>query len=152
MLVREVMTKKVISVSPHSSVEEVAELLIGNRIHGVPVVEDGKPVGMITETDFFTKGSVMVYLPQYIDFLKKDSVFGKVPSEGKEKIDLLLKTRAEDVMSVPCVTIAEDTDVSEFFKLVQEKKLISGPVVDQKGRLAGIITLTDIIDLINIKK
>jgi CBS domain-containing protein len=150
MLIREVMTKEVISVSPDSSVEQVAQLLIGNKIHGVPVVENGKPVGMITETDFFTKGSVTIYLPQYIDFLKKGPASGKVPQGRDEKVGLLLNTKAKDIMSSPCVTISSDEDVSEFFKLVREKKMISVPVVDHAGILVGIVTLADIINLINI--
>jgi len=152
MLIRDVMTKDAISVSPETSINEVGQLLIKYQIHGIPVVDGGKPIGMITETDFFTKGAVTVYLPQYIDFLKKDSIFGKDVSEGNEKISQLLKTKAMDIMSYPCIMVCEDEDVSEFFKLVQEKKMISVPVVDHQDRLVGIITLADIIHLIDLKE
>lgn len=151
MLIREVMTKDVISVSPESSVNEVARLLAENKIHGIPVIESGKPIGMITETDFFTKGSVTMYLPQYIDLLKKETVFGKIPSDSEEKIETLLNTKAMDIMSYPCITIQADEDVAEFFSLVQEKGIISVPVIDRDERSVGIITLTDIIHLIDLK-
>lgn len=150
MLVEDVMTKKVILVSPDDTVERVAQLLTENRIHGVPVVENGLPIGIITETDFFTKGSVTIYLPQYIDFLKRDSMFSKIGSDEKEKIEILLNTRANDIMSSPCITVQEKDDISDFFELVRKKKLTSVPVVDKSGRLAGIVTLSDIIDLIKI--
>jgi len=151
MLIRDVMTINVISVAPEASINEVGQLLIKYKIHGIPVIDAGKPIGMITETDFFTKGAVTVYLPQYIDFLKKDTVFGKIPSDGSEKIEQLLKTRAMDIMSYPCLTVCDDDDVSDFFKLVQEKKMISVPVVDRNGSLVGIVTLADIINLIDLK-
>lgn len=151
MLVSELMTKEVISAEPDSTVEYVAGLLMDNKIHGVPVIEEGKPVGIITETDFFTKGSVTIYLPQYIDSLKKDSMFSKMTPEEKDKIKLLLNTKAEDIMSSPCITVNKDDDIVTFFEVIRRDKLTSVPVVDNEGSLVGIITLTDIVDLIKIK-
>jgi CBS domain-containing protein len=152
MLIRDVMTKEVISVSPESSVDEVARLLIQNKIHAVPVIEEGKPIGIITETDFFTKGSVTVYLPQYIDLLKKDTAFGKIPSDSKDKIQALLETKATDIMSYPCKTIRSEDDVADFFTLVQSEGIISVPVIGPSDEIEGIITLTDIINLIDLKE
>jgi len=62
-----------------------------------------------------------------------------------------MDTTAKDIMSSPCITIKENADVEDFFfQKSGEKKLISMPVVDEKGNLAGIITLSDIIHLIGI--
>lgn len=151
MFIRDVMTKEVISVFPDSSVEEVAQIIIKNRIHGVPVIEGKKLIGIITETDFFTKGSIAVYLPDYISFLKNDTIIGKISDTEEKKLKLLLKTKAKDIMSSPCITVNKDADVSEFLKLVKEKKLMSVPVVGNKKNLVGIITLADIINIVNIK-
>jgi CBS domain-containing protein len=92
----------------------------------------------------------VVYLPEYINFLKNNSIPGKISSEEKEKIKLLLNTKTKDVMTSPCVTIKEDSDVSSFIKLVREKKLKSIPVVDKNKNLAGIITMADVIGLVGV--
>jgi CBS domain-containing protein len=49
----EIMTRNVVTVTPDTSIMEVARLLLEHRIGGVPVVEDGRVVGVITESDLF---------------------------------------------------------------------------------------------------
>jgi acetoin utilization protein AcuB len=51
--VKEVMTKKVISVLEHTPIEEAARIMVDNKIGGLPVLRDGELVGIITETDLF---------------------------------------------------------------------------------------------------
>ncbi|MGB9682642.1 MAG: CBS and ACT domain-containing protein [bacterium] len=51
--VKEVMTKDPITVDPNTTIEEAAVIMRDNQISGLPVVEDGKIVGIITETDLF---------------------------------------------------------------------------------------------------
>ena len=151
MQINEIMTKDVVSVTPDELIENVAKLLIKNRIHGVPVVEDGKVVGIITETDFFTKGTNTIYLPEYISCLRKDTMVGKMSCFEKDKVVALLNTTVKDIMSFPCTTIKGSDDISVFFKLARENKLKSVPVVDDKEVLIVIVTLSDVIDLINVE-
>lgn len=150
MLIREIMTKDVITVTMDDSVDQVAKILVENRIHAVPVLVGNKPVGIITETDFFTKGSVKIYLPGYIEFIKKDNLSGSASKNEKDKMELLANTKAGDIMSEPCVTIGQDDDVNVFLDLVKGGKYISVPVVDGERKLAGIITLSDVISFIKI--
>ena len=49
----EIMTRTVVTVTPDTPILEVARLLLRHRIGGVPVVEDGQIIGMITESDLF---------------------------------------------------------------------------------------------------
>ncbi|MFP4345131.1 MAG: CBS domain-containing protein [Anaerolineales bacterium] len=51
--VEEIMTKKVITVGADAPIEEAARILIDNKVGGLPVVREGKLVGIITETDIF---------------------------------------------------------------------------------------------------
>jgi acetoin utilization protein AcuB len=53
LLVSELMTKEVITVAPDVPLEEAARIMADNKIGGLPVVEDGRLVGIITETDIF---------------------------------------------------------------------------------------------------
>lgn len=152
MLIKEVMTRDVIKVGMDDTVEEVARLLINNRIHGIPVVEGDVVVGIITETDFFTKGSVNVYLPEYISFIKKDKLTGSLSAEERKRMELLTDTRIGDIMSYPCVTIKENSRVVDFLELVKTGKYITVPVVDENDKLTGIITLSDIMNFIKVEE
>lgn len=150
MLVKDIMTKDVIAVSPEIAVGEVAKLMSKNRIHGIPVVENGAPIGMITETDFFTKGAMTVYLPEYIDFLKRDVASDRFSHSEKEKVAPLLETKAKDIMSFPCINIDEEADVVDFLSLVRNNNLTSVSVVNKEKKLTGIITVFDVIRFINV--
>jgi CBS domain-containing protein len=145
MLVRDLMTKNVISVSTDTSVNDAARLLIENRIHGVPVIENNMPIGMVTEADLFTRGLTTIYLPGYIDTLKGDRMLGKLSSVEKEKMRSIMNIAVKDIMTAPCVAINEDADVKEILELMREKNLTSVPVVDERKNIAGIVTLFDVI-------
>ncbi len=51
--VKEIMTREVITVCPDCPIEEAARIMVDHKIGGLPVVEDGRLVGIITETDLF---------------------------------------------------------------------------------------------------
>ncbi|OUM97762.1 MAG: hypothetical protein BAA04_03290 [Firmicutes bacterium ZCTH02-B6] len=51
--VEEIMTRDVVTVTPETSLADVAKLMIDRKIGGLPVVEDGRVVGVITESDAF---------------------------------------------------------------------------------------------------
>jgi len=51
--ISEIMTRTVVTVTPDTPILVVARLLLDHRISGVPVVEDGRVIGMITESDLF---------------------------------------------------------------------------------------------------
>jgi acetoin utilization protein AcuB len=53
LTVREVMTKNVITVTENTPIEEAARIMADNKIGGLPVVKEGRVVGIITETDLF---------------------------------------------------------------------------------------------------
>jgi CBS domain-containing protein len=53
-LVGDAMQKSASTASPETHLAEVAKLLVGDRSHHLPVLEDGKPVGMISRHDLLT--------------------------------------------------------------------------------------------------
>ena len=150
MQVKKIMTKKVIFVKPSNKVVEVADLLTAHRIHGVPVVDKGKVVGIITETDFFVKDVPNLFIPSYIDFLKQSKFAHKVSKKKKQEMDKLLDAKAEDIMTKNCFTVRENMEVSELIKIFKEKKLFTFPVVNKAQKIVGVITQADIIKLIKI--
>jgi predicted transcriptional regulator len=148
MRVRDVMTKDVVSVSLDSKITEVAKILFDNRFHGVPVVKDGKVVGIITESDFFTKDSKNLFLPSYINFLEETGISNALTSENQEKIRKLMDSRAKDIMNSECVTIMDDMNLRDLMNFFRETSFGTLPVTDERNNLVGIVTLADILGLV----
>ncbi|KKQ51172.1 MAG: hypothetical protein US70_C0022G0048 [Parcubacteria group bacterium GW2011_GWD2_38_11] len=148
MKIKEAMTSNVISVTVDTKITDVAKILHTNRIHGVPVVSDSKLVGIITETDFFTKNEV--YLPFFIDFLKNTVSENSMDEKKQQQFKQLLEARAVDIMSENCTTLCPDDDISAMFKLIKESKLHTVPVISENNELVGVITIADIVKLIQI--
>ncbi len=110
-----IMKKGCITVSPDATVEEVARIFSEMRIHRLPVVDEGKLVGIITPTDLLR--------------LIKDM-----------KTDLL----AEDVIRTTCVTAFEDEPLTYTIPAMRVSDVSALPVLDAHGKLVGIITDRDL--------
>jgi len=149
MKVEDIMTKEVIFVFPETKINEVAGILTKHRIHGVPVVREGKLVGIITETDFFTKDPLSIYLPSYVNFIKDLKLGKKVSGDQKEKFKKIVNAVASDIMTKKCVTVSPEAKITELVSLFQKNKLSLLPVINEDNSLAGIVALADIINLIN---
>jgi CBS domain-containing protein len=145
MQVKNIMTKKVITVSPDDKVTDVADIIFRNGFHGVPVVENEKVTGIITEDDFFLKGYDNLYLPSYIEFLKSNKVIDDLPRTIKNKIKKLVRATVSDLMTSPCLTVTPKTSVSKLMALIKKTKFVTWPVVDKNKNLVGIVTLVDIL-------
>src|SRR5947209_18121961 len=99
MIARDIMTRKVYTISPEASVQEVAQLLRRKSISGGPVIDkDGKIIGIVTEAD----------------------IIGKVNREG---------LRVADIMSPEIIAVDEETGDGEIAMLHTERKLQLVPVM-----------------------
>jgi CBS domain-containing protein len=148
--VKDIMVKEVISVKPETKIIEAAQLISKYRIHGIPVVEKGKIVGIITETDFFVKDQPDIYLPSYIEFLNKAEFASKIPFTKRSTINKLLKAKAKDIMTTDCFTVMPDMEVKELLKLIIAKHYFTIPVADKDGKIVGIVTQNDILNIISL--
>lgn len=146
MIVEDIMTKDVVTVTADMSIQEVANILAQHGIHGVPVVDaDMKIMGIITETDFFTKDASNMHLPSFIDFIKNE----KIEEEQKnESVEALLNATAADIMSANCFVVSPSFETQDLIKIFKEVRYKTIPVVDVNEKLVGIVTLADIIKLI----
>ena len=126
MLVRDVMTRNLITVDPETSFTDALKIMRENRIRRLPVLEDGKLVGIVTEKDIL-----------YASPSKATTL------DVWELHYLLNKLKIREIMTRDVVTIQEDTPVEEAAKIMVDNKIGALPVV--KGdELVGIITETDI--------
>lgn len=110
-----IMKKDIIKVSPDVSISDVAKIFVEKRIHRIPVVENGRLVGIITPTDLL------------------DEVKAKRTS-----------LKAEDVINTTCVTAYEEDPLSYIVASMRVSKVVAFPVLDSRGSLVGIITDRDL--------
>lgn len=148
MKVRDIMTKDVFSADPQMPITEVAEMMSKERIHSVPVVDGGKVIGIIAETDFFIKNASSIYLPSYIHFLKENRTYENLSQDKQDEVNELLNAKASDIMTKNCITVLQDMSVRDLLNFFRTTNFITLPVTDEKDDLVGIISISDIIGLL----
>jgi CBS domain-containing protein len=139
------MAANVVAVERSTSVADVARLMVQHAISGIPVVEDGRVVGMVTERDLVAQ-EMDVDAPAYGTFL--DAVFKFPWDKSDDELRHILATSAGQLMSSDVVTVSPATTVREAAGLMYKRRLNPLPVVDSQGRLVGIVSRSDIIRLL----
>ena len=127
MLVGNWMTKDVISVDVNDSMQDAARLIRKHKIKRLPVMENGKLVGIVTDRD-----------------LKRASASDVTTLEIHELLFLISEIKISDIMTKDPITIPLDYTIDEAAQILLEHKLSGAPVVDDEGQVAGVITQTDI--------
>lgn len=122
MKVGEVCNREVVIVERGETILEAAKLMRHYHIGDVVVVQDGKPVGILTDRDIV------------VELLAKE-------------VDLTTVTIG-DAMSFNLVTAREEDDLSEAIVTMRNKGVRRIPVVDHRGRLAGILSTDDYLELV----
>ena len=142
--VRRIMTTDVVTIRPDAPVSEAARLLWTNRISGMPVVEGDRVIGVVTEYDLIARQSEFE-APMYIPFL---DAFFRVPGTGdREQLRRILATTVRELMSAPAFTIGPEEDVQDAATAMYERHVNPIPVVDEDGRLLGVVSRSDIVRL-----
>jgi CBS domain-containing protein len=141
------MTKNVITCNENQTVEEAATLMADKGISVIPIVDDaGNLTGIITESDFITK---IQSVPHAMVNLR--SLFGK--SFNSTDVEQIYKEskgkKLSEVMTKNPKTVDEDATLDEVVKFMGEKNFKRIPVVDGNGKVAGIITRTNVIKAFN---
>lgn len=140
---RDIMTTEVITVSPQTSVLDLARLLAEHKINGVPVVaDDGRLVGVVTQSDLIDRAKKFE-LPHVITILDAH-FFLERPSTFKKNLEKLLGNLVADIMTSPAVTIPPDLPLDEIATTMARRQVHTLPVV-AGDELVGIIGKIDII-------
>ncbi|MGE3710372.1 MAG: CBS domain-containing protein [Hyphomicrobiaceae bacterium] len=127
-----VMTRAVVSVGPHTRVRDIARVMSEHKFSAVPVVDDLKVIGIVTEEDLLRREELGT-APSYCVAESSDPACQK--SHGP---------CAHDVMSAPVVDVGEKATLAEIAELM-EKRRIRHVLVITEGRLAGIISRADLV-------
>ncbi len=140
---KDIMTAEILTVTPKTSVSELAELFTTHNINGVPVVDDeGKLLGVVTENDLIYQKK-KVHIPTVINIL--DSViYLESPEKMKQEMQKITGVTVEDIYTSDVVTIDKETPIEEIATIMAEKNIHTLPVLDN-GNLIGVIGKGDII-------
>lgn len=139
MIAADIMTKPVVTVSPDTLVTDIARLLVEKRISAVPVVEAGRPIGIVSEGDLLRQiepGAARK--PSWLElFFSRDTL-------AAEYIHSHART-ARQVMSHGVITVMEDTHVSDIVEILEGKRIKRVPVVDISGHVVGIVSRSNLL-------
>ena len=130
-LVNDWMTRQVITISPDVTLPEADRLMTEKKIRRLPVVQNGRLIGIVTRGD----------------------VRGAQASEATslsiwELNYLLARLKIEDIMTREPQVISPQATIKEASKLMHDEKISGLPVVDEEGRILGIITESDIFRMV----
>jgi CBS domain-containing protein len=150
MLVQGFMTENPVTIKPLDTVETVLKLLEEKHISGLPVVdEDGKVVGVVSEADLLFKERPL-RMPLYLTFLG-GVIYLEPLDKFLQQLKKTLGILVQDVMTLAPITITPDTPVPCAANLMLEKRINRLPVVDDKGKLIGIITRNDLLRALKLE-
>jgi len=141
--VKDIMTKKVITVAPEMDIGHVAKLLFEKGINGVPVVDEiGKLVGIVCQSDLIAQQKG---LPIPSVFTLLDGFFPLASMKHLEKaVKKMAATTVADAMTSNPVTVRPETGIEELAGLMVDKNFHTLPVVDE-GQLVGVVGKEDIL-------
>lgn len=126
-VVREIMMGSPVTLKPDDTLDLANDIISLGRIRHIPVVDDGRLVGLLSERDLVGAAA--------------SKIFGL---KQKNKSVLLKSVLIKDVMKKRIVTVKPETPIKETAKLMAEKKIGCVPVVSD-GTLVGLVTTTDIL-------
>jgi CBS domain-containing protein len=125
MIVDDVMTKEVITVPPSLLLKDVAQLMTEHAVSGLPVVEDGNVIGVVSEADILEKQ--------------------RGPGEGRLHRNRKFRARtAGDAMTTPAITVLGRSTLPAAAALMGDRGVNRLPVIDGRG-LVGIVTRADLV-------
>ena len=118
MKVRDAMHKEAVWISPEAPLSEIADKMRREDIGALPVGENDRLVGMVTDRDIALRG------------------FGR----GTDP----LHATARDVMSSPIIFCTDDADLEDAVHIMERKQVRRLPVIDDERQMVGILSLGDV--------
>jgi CBS-domain-containing membrane protein len=135
--VKDVMTTDVVSVRETAEYKDIVAVLRGLHVSALPVLdEDGRLAGVVSEADLLLKE------------VGQEALGGYLISSGRrgERAKAAGVTAAE-LMTTPAVTTGPDDSLADAARLMHDRHVKRLPVVDQAGRLAGIVSRVDLLSV-----
>ena len=126
-VVREIMMGSPVTLTPDDTLDLANDVISLGRIRHIPVVEDGKLVGLLSERDLIGAAA--------------NRIFGL---KQKSRSALLKGELVKNIMKKRVVTVTPDTPIKDAARLMADKKIGCVPVMSD-GTLVGLVTTTNIL-------
>jgi CBS domain-containing protein len=140
--VKDVMTTHVVAVRQNASFKDMATSLREHRVSAFPVLDDeDRVVGVVSEADLLAKEALALAVPGLMTSVLHYGAF-----RGKEQAKATGITAA-DLMTRPPVTIGPLEPVTNAARLMYARKVKRLPVIDEAGRLVGIVARSDVLSV-----
>jgi CBS domain-containing protein len=137
--VSDVMTSRVHVASPLAPFKQLVRLIDENRVSAIPIVDQqGVPVGIVSESDLLLK-------ERRFDLERSHDLL-HVQKRRQDRVKAR-GTVASEVMTSPAITVPSETSLSDAARIMQEKNVRRLVVVDERGRIAGIVSRSDLLQV-----
>lgn len=136
LTVSDVMTRDVVTVTTDTGFRQIADLLVSRRVSAVPVLDpEGVVVGVVSEADLIPKLEYADRLPHHPLATRRTRVIRR--KAGSE--------RAVDLMTAPAISVGPQVSVSRAARTLEAARVKRLPVLDEHGRLVGIVSRRDLV-------
>jgi CBS domain-containing protein len=139
MKARDIMTKTVVSIRPETPVREVAALMTEKRVSGVPVVADGKVLGIVSQGDLLHRQKLGTEA-KHRWWLRVFSDPDRLATEYTKSHGL----KAADIMARKVISVSEDTELTDVAATLDRNGIKRVPVLCD-GKIVGLITRSDLV-------
>jgi CBS domain-containing protein len=141
MKARDVMSSRLITAGPDTTITELARLLIEHRISAIPIVDsDGKLSGIVSEADLLHR--------RELGTERKMSAWLRLVRGEEEAAREFIRARgrrAAEIMTRPVATVGEDTPLAEVAQMLEAKRVRRVVVADDQFRPVGIVSRADLV-------
>ena len=140
----EIMDADVPAVSPDADARAAIELLAKTDLGAIPVIDaERKVIGIVSESDLILGDEEAdLHLPHYLNIMGGIVFIGSMKG-FEERLDKAFATSVSELMTADPVTVGAQDDAESVARTIAEKHHNHLPVVDDEGRLAGMVTRAD---------
>ena len=140
---KDIMTRDVVTVTPDTSLEELASLLVKNEISGAPVVDAGGALyGVVTENDLIEQNK-RLHIPTVVSFLDA-AIYLESSKRFADEVRRVTATKVGDICNRKVISITGDASLTDIATIMAEKKVHLLPVVEG-GKVIGIVGKRDVV-------
>jgi CBS domain-containing protein len=144
--VSELMRTEFPTLSPEDSIATVARQIADSGLPGLPVVENGEIIGIITEADIIMR-EAEVDVPAPSTFF--DAIFSiDAGQDFGEELRKVVAITARELMSHPVFNVLESATLEQVATLMIDRRVNPIPVVDDNHALVGIVSRTELVRVI----
>lgn len=139
-IVKDVMTHLVVALGTKDTIEQAGQRLLSNRISGTPVVDEGKLVGIVSETDLIQTYAQAARGTPFSGSANR--LMSLPPGASAQEVS---NTTVGDVMTLDVVSIPPEASVWEAASLMHRRGVRRLPVVDANMYVVGVLTRSDLV-------